>query len=52
MKVKEVMSEYSVKYCTPETKLTEAVKAMKDGHGAQSNRKVVFRNIGPTNDSR
>lgn len=32
MKVKEVMSEYSVKYCTPETKLTEAVKAMREGH--------------------
>lgn len=31
MKVKEVMTAQSVKFCTPETKLTEAVKSMKEG---------------------
>lgn len=32
MKVREVMSAHSVKYCTPETKLIEAVKEMREGN--------------------
>ena len=32
MKVKEVMSAHSVKFCTPETNLIEAVKSMKEGN--------------------